>query len=101
MKTTGNILLQFRGDMLYSVNTQHCSRGYWGSPKLVKPLAEHLAGVQQSFGNSTGWGEGVQSQRASSPLPRSERLCVYINLHAFPPPPSKCVQSARKAQLVC
>ena len=57
MKTTDNILLPLRKDPQYRVEHAALPRLVVGRPKLVKPQAERLAGVQQSCVNSTGWGK--------------------------------------------
>ena len=57
MKTTDNILLQLTEDPQYGVEYAALPRLVVGSPKLVKPQAERLAGVQQSCVHSKGWGK--------------------------------------------
>ena len=86
--------------MLYSVSTQHCSRGCWGSPKLEKPLAEHLAGVQQSFGNSTGWrwvGGGSSKSKSLFFLGLSAFVCILIFMHSPRPPANVYSQLERRS----
>lgn len=105
MKTTYNSIFPVTEDPKYSVDHTACLGWGWGSPKLVKSQVEHLAGVQESCMNSIGWGKfKVKATLLVFPdLPRKVWVTVYMSTYMHPllTSQSKCVQSARKAQLVC